>query len=170
KPGSASLEALEPDLAERWEHTPDGLVWTFTLRKGVKFHGDWGELTADDVVFSLQRAANSQTSSFAADYASFDKVEAVDPSTVRITLKQPIPSLLGLVTNYHGGNIVSRKAVEALGADFRLKPVGTGPFAFQDYKPNESVTLVANPKYFRGAPKIDRIVYRFIPADAARDL
>jgi peptide/nickel transport system substrate-binding protein len=170
KPGSASLESLEPDLAERWEHTPDGLVWTFTLRKGVKFHGDWGELTADDVVFSLKRAANSQTSSFAADYASFDKVEAVDPSTVRITLKQPIPSLLGLVTNYHGGNIVSRKAVEALGADFRLKPVGTGPFAFQDYKPNESVTLVAHRGYFRGAPKIDRIVYRFIPADAARDL
>lgn len=170
KPGSASLETLEPDLAERWESTPDRLTWTFHLRKGVKFHGDWGELTADDVVFSLKRAADSKTSSFAADYASIDTIEAVDPLTVRIKLKQPIPSLLGLVANYHGGNIVSRKAVEALGADFRLKPVGTGPFVFQDYKSNESVTLVANKTYFRGAPKIDRIVYRFIPADASRDL
>jgi len=170
KPGSASLESLEPDLAERWEQTPDGLSWTFFLRKGVKFHGGYGEMTADDVVFSLRKAGTSQTSSFSADYASVEAIEAVDPHTVRIRLKQPIPSLLGLVANYHGGNIVSRKAVEALGADFRLKPVGTGPFAFEGYKPGESVTLVANKEYFRGAPKIDRIVYRFIPADAARDL
>ena len=151
KPGSASLETLEPDLAEKWEASPDKLTWTFTLRKGVKFHGDYGELTADDVVFSLKRAADSKTSSFAADYAAIDTIEAVDPLTVRIKLKQAIPSLLGLVTNYHGGNIVSKKAVEALGADFRLKPIGTGPFVFQEYKPNESLTLVANKSYFRGA-------------------
>ncbi len=170
KPGSASLETLEPDLAERWESSADGLTWTFHLRKGVKFHGNYGELTADDVVFSLGKAGTKATSSFAADYAAIDSVTAVDPLTVRIKLKQNVPSLLGLLTNYHGGNIVSRKAVEALGADFRLKPVGTGPFAFEGYKPGESITLVANKAYFRGAPKIDRIVYRFIPADAARDL
>ena len=58
-PGSASLEGLEPDLAEKWESSPDKLTWTFTLRKGVKFHGNWGELTADDVVFSLRRAGDS---------------------------------------------------------------------------------------------------------------
>ncbi|GGH16505.1 ABC transporter substrate-binding protein [Alsobacter metallidurans] len=170
KPGSASLETLEPDLAEKWESSPDKLTWTFTLRKGVKFHGDYGEMTSEDVVYSLKRAADSKTSSFAADYGAIDSIEAVDPSTVRIKLKQAIPSLLGLVTNYHGGNIVSKKAVEALGADFRLKPIGTGPFAFQEYKPNESLTLVANKSYFRGAPKLEKIVYRFIPADSARDL
>lgn len=170
KPGSASLEGLEPDLAEKWEHTPDGLTWTFHLRKGIKFHGNYGELTSDDVVYSLKRASKSDTSSFASDYAAVESIDAVDPYTVRIKLKQVIPSLLGLVANYHGGNIVSKKAAEALGADFKLKPVGTGPFAFEAYKPGESVTLVANKAYFRGAPKIDRIVYRFIPADAARDL
>ncbi len=170
KPGSTDLESLEPDLAQSWVKSEDGKTWTFTLRKGVKFHGTYGELTADDVVFSLKRAADPATSSFASDYASFEKVEAVDPSTVRITLKQPVPSLLGLVANYHGGNVVSRKAVEALGADFRLKPVGTGPFAFAEYRPNESVRLVANADYFRGKPKLDGIVYRLIPADSARDL
>ncbi len=170
KPGSASLEGLEPDLAERWERSADGLTWTFFLRKGVKFHGTYGELTSDDVVFSFGKAGQSATSSFAADYAAIEAVEAVDPYTVRIRLKQNIPSLLGLVANYHGGNIVSRKAVTALGADFRLKPVGTGPFMFESYKPGESIILVANKDYFRGKPKIDRIVYRFIPADAARDL
>lgn len=170
KPGSIDLESLEPDLAVSWVKSEDAKTWTFTLRKGVKFHGTYGELTADDVVFSLKRAADPATSSFASDYASFDKVEAVDPSTVRITLKQPVPSLLGLVANYHGGNVVSRKAVEALGADFRLKPVGTGPFAFAEYRPNESVRLVANADYFRGKPKLEGVVYRLIPADAARDL
>jgi peptide/nickel transport system substrate-binding protein len=170
KPGSASLETLEPDLAERWENTPDKLTWTFHLRKGVKFHGDYGDLTADDVVFSLKRAADSKTSSFSADYASIESVEALDPLTVRVKLKQAVPFFLGLVTNYHGGNVVSRKAVEKLGDNFRLNPVGTGPFKFEAYKPNESVTFVANKEYFRGAPKIDRIVYHLIPADSARDL
>jgi peptide/nickel transport system substrate-binding protein len=170
KPGSASLEGLEPDLAERWESSPDKLTWTFYLRKGVKFHGDYGELTSDDVVFSLKRAGEQKSSSFYADYAPVESVEAVDPYTVRIKLKQAVPAFLGLVTNYHGGFVVSRKAVEKLGENFRLNPIGTGPFKFEAYKPNESVTFVANKDYFRGAPKIDRIVYRLIPADSARDL
>ena len=170
KPGSAKLEDIEPDLAEKWTASDDKLVWTFNLRKGVKFHGNYGELTADDVVFSLQRAGSSKTSSFSADYASVDKIEAVDPLTVRITLKSPIPSLLGIVANYHGGNIVSKKAVEERGDNFRINPIGTGPFAFEGYKPNESVTLVAHAGYFRGKPKIERIVYRFIPSDSSRDL
>jgi peptide/nickel transport system substrate-binding protein len=170
KPGSADLGTLEPDLAEKWTRSPDGLVWTFTLRKGVKFHRGYGDLTADDVVFSLNRAADAKASSFSADYRSFAKVEAIDPLTVRITLKEPVPSLLHLVANYHGGNIVSKKAVEQLGDDFKLKAIGTGPFMVDEYKPKESIAFVANKDYFRGAPKIDRIVYRFIQADAARDL
>ena len=170
KPGSGDLAGLEPDLAEKWTKSPDGLVWTFTLRKGVKFHRGFGELTAEDVVFSLNRAADPKSSSFSADYASFAKVEALDPLTVRITLKAPVPSLLGLVSNYHGGNIVSKKAVEQMGDDFKLKAIGTGPFMADEYKPKESIAFVANKDYFRGAPKIDRIVYRFIQADAARDL
>jgi len=170
KPGSGDLGGLEPDLAEKWVKSPDGLVWTFTLRKGVKFHRGFGELTAEDVVFSLTRAGDPKSSSFSADYASFAKVEAVDPLTVRITLKAPVPSLLGLVANYHGGNIVSKKAVEQMGDDFKLKAIGTGPFMVDEYKPKESITFVANKDYFRGAPKIDKVVYRFIQADAARDL
>lgn len=170
KPGSASLESLEPDLAERWEHSADGLTWTFHLRKGVKFHGDFGEMTSEDVVYSLKRAADPKTSSFSSDYAQVDAIEAVDPYTVKIVLKKPLPAPLGLVANYHGGNIVSKKAVESLGADFRTHPIGTGPFMLAEYKSNESLTFLANKAYFRGVPKVDKIVYRFIPADASRDL
>ena len=170
KPGSAKLEDIEPDLAEKWEASADRMTWTFHLRKGVKFHGNYGELTADDVIYSLQRAGNSKSSSFSGDYASVDSITAPDPLTVVIKLKSPIPSLLGIVANYHGGNIVSKKAAEERGENFRINPIGTGPFAFDTYKPNESVSLVANASYFRGKPKIDRIVYRFVPSDSSRDL
>lgn len=170
KPGSDDISALEPDLAESWEKSDDGLTWTFKLRTGVQFHRGYGELTADDVVFSLNRAADSASSSFSTDYAAVDKVEAVDPLTVSVVLKKPVPSLLGLLANFHGGNIVSKKAVEELGEDFRLKAIGTGPFMVDNYETQQSITFLANPDYFRGAPKIDKIIYSFIPSDAARDL
>lgn len=169
-PGSDDLGALEPDLAESWERSDDGLEWTFHLREGVQFHHGYGELTAEDVVFSLNRAANSESSSFSGDYAAFESVEAINDRTVKITLSAPVPSLLGLVANYHGGNIVSKRAVEELGPDFALRAVGTGPFMVGEYSPQESITFDANPDYFRGAPQLDQIVYRFIPSDAARDL
>ena len=170
KPGSGDVRQIEPDLAEKWESSPDGKVWTFHLRRGVKWHHGYGEVTADDVVFSLTRAANKATSAFSSDYAALDKVEAIDPHTVRITLKQVVPSLLGLVVNSFGGNVVCKKAVQDLGAGYAQKPIGTGPFMFQEYKPQHSVTLVANPDYFRGKPKIDRVIFRYIQSQGSRDL
>ena len=170
KPGSVSLDDIEPDLAESWTISDDKKVWTFKLREGVKFHGDFGTLTADDVVFSLQRAADPKRSSFSSDFANIESVEAVDPLTVKITLKKPSSSLLYSLVNFQGGFIVSKKAVEQYGDDFRTKAVGTGPFAFDDYKASQSVTLKAHKDYFRGTPKIDKIVYRYIRSDASRDL
>lgn len=169
-PGSADPAALEPDLAESWERSDDGLTWTFHLRDGVRFHGDWGALTADDVVYSLRRAADPGRSSFAGSYEALDAVEAIDPRTVRITLKHPVPSLLGLLADYHGGNIVSRKAAEELGDTFGTRPVGTGPFAFAEHVTQQYVKLVAHDGYFRGRPKIDTILYRFIASDSSRQL
>ncbi|WP_372623680.1 ABC transporter substrate-binding protein [Falsiroseomonas sp.] len=170
KPGSIDPAEIEPDLAERWESSPDGRTWTFHLRRGVQFHGGFGELTAEDVVFSLRKSATAASSAFAADFRAFESVEAVDPYTVRIRLRENVPSLLGLVTNYSGGYIVSRRAVEQRGADFVRSPVGTGPFALDRVTPNQSAELSANAQYFRGAPQIARVSYRFIPSDASRDL
>jgi peptide/nickel transport system substrate-binding protein len=170
KPGSIDPAEIEPDLAERWESSADGRTWTFHLRRGVQFHGGFGEMTAEDVVFSLRKSANAQSSAFSADFRAFERVEAVDPYTVRITLRENVPSLLGLVTNYSGGYIVSRRAVEQRGADFVRAPIGTGPFALDRVTPNQSAELVAHAQYFRGTPQIGRISYRFIPSDASRDL
>ncbi|MHA1553332.1 MAG: ABC transporter substrate-binding protein [Alphaproteobacteria bacterium] len=169
-PGTASPDTIEPDLAESWESTADGLEWTFNLRKGVQCHHDYGELTAADIVYSFARAADPATSSFNSTFAVFDSVEALDPYTVKITLKNAVPSLLGMVTNYHGGNIVCKIAAEEMGEDFQKRPIGTGPFMFGEYQAQQYLKLVANPKYFRGAPKLDGIMYRYIPSDSARDL
>jgi peptide/nickel transport system substrate-binding protein len=169
-PGSADPKKLEPDLATRWESSPDSRTWTFHLRKGVQFHGGYGELKADDVVYSLERAADPKRSSFASTFGNIDKVEAVDDYTVRITLEYPDAGFLGRVSNYHGGNIVSKMAAEKLGSKFGGAPVGTGPYAFAEHVTQQYVKLVANDAYFRGKPKIGAIVYRMIPSDSAREL
>jgi peptide/nickel transport system substrate-binding protein len=169
-PGSIDPARLEPDLAESWEASPDGKTWTFHLRHGVQFHGGFGELTADDVVFSLKKAGDAKTSAFSSELRPFQTIEAIDPYTVRLALKENVPSVLGILTNYAQGFIVSKKAVEQRGDDFKRNPIGTGPFAFASVTPNQSLELVANQAYFRGAPKITKISYRFMPSDASRDL
>ena len=170
KPGSADLSQMEADLAKSWTSSDDGLTWTFKLREGVQFHSGYGEFTAEDVVFSLNRASNKETSTAYKGYADFASVTATDKYTVKIVLAKSIPSLLGMVTNYHGGYIVSKKAVEKLGDNFKTNPIGTGPFAFSEYQSKRQVTLVANKDYFRGAPKIDKIIYRYLPDEASREL
>jgi len=169
-PGSMSSDAIEPDLAESWETSEDGLVWTFTLRQGVQFHGGYGEMTAEDVVYSLNRAADPDRSSVASDYRAFASVEAVDDYTVSITLSEGIPSLLGVVANYHGGNIVSSRAAEELGEGFATNPIGTGPFAFDELAEGQFVRLTAHEGYFRGAPQLEAITIRYMSATSARDL
>ena len=168
--GSMDPETIEPDLAESWDRSADGKTWTFRLRRGVMCHHGYGELTSADVTYSLARAADPARSSFASDYAAVQSVEAPDAYTVRIVLKNPVPSLLGMMVNNRGGNIVCRRAAEELGEAFRRKPVGTGPFQFDQHVSQQSLTLAGNQSYFRGAPALSRIVYRFIPSDAARDL
>lgn len=169
-PGSVNPASIEPDLATKWEFSPDKTVWTFHLRHGVKWQGGYGDFTADDVVFSIQKAADPKRSAFAGDFKAIKSVEAIDPYTVKITLSHPVPSLLGIVTNYSGGYIVSKKAYEKLGDKFNSHPIGTGPFEFVSVTPNQSLELKANDAYFRGAPKIKTISYRFLPSNASRDL
>lgn len=170
-PGSINIEQVEPDLARAWERSTDGKVWTFHLRKGVKWHQGYGELTAEDVKFSLDRVRDPEVGSpWKGTYANYEKVEAVDKYTVQITLKQANPFFLLTLVGDHGGFIVCKKAVQELGEDFKLKPVGTGPFAFEDYKPRERVILKANEDYFRGKPYLDQIVFRFMPELSSREL
>jgi peptide/nickel transport system substrate-binding protein len=169
-PGSADPKDLQPDLAEKWDASPDKKIWTFYLRKGVQFHGGYGELKAADVVYSYLRAADKNRSSFAGNFEMVSKVEARDDYTVRFTLKYPDATFLGRVANYHAGHVVSKAAAEKLGDRFGQSPIGTGPFAFAERVTQQYVKLVANDAYFRGAPKLAGITYRMIPSDSAREL
>lgn len=169
-PGSADPAALEPDLAESWQVSPDGLTYTFRLRRGAMFQHGYGEVTAEDAAFSLRRAADRQKSSFAADYAALAAVEVVDSHTLRVTLKEPVPLALGLFANYHGGNVLSRRATEEAGDGFRLRPVGSGPFAIERVDAGQAVLLSAHDDYFRGRPKLRAITARYILSDSTREL
>lgn len=170
KPGESNSQFIEPDIAKSWTSSEDGLTWNFALREDVNCHGKYGSLDADDVVYSLNRASDPKKSSFSGDFSSFESVKAVNNYEVEIKLKEKIPSLLGLLTPYHGGNIVCKDAVEELGEKYVNTPIGTGPFMFSEYQPQQYVKLVSNPEYFRGEPKIKEINYKYIPSDASRDL
>jgi peptide/nickel transport system substrate-binding protein len=167
---------FEPDLAESWKVSEDGKTWTFALRKGVFFHpfpGQTGgyELTSEDVVYSLKRAATADTSAYAGEYSGID-FKAVDPYTVEITIDKPISQTLFLArfANYAGGFIVPKKAVEAQGNDwFKTHPVGTGPFVFQKYEPQQKTVLTGNAKYFRGKPILEEVAVRYMPNVSSRE-
>jgi peptide/nickel transport system substrate-binding protein len=162
---------FEADLAENLpepEIVGGKTVWTFHLRKGVMCHPTDKvpsyELTADDVVYSLQKSASPDRSAYASDYNNMT-FEALDDYTVRITVNSPISRVLFFpkVANYSGGFIVCKKAIEAMGDEaFKTHPVGTGPFMFESYSPQEKVVLAANDAYFRGRPLLDGVEYWYI--------
>lgn len=178
KPGDGAFEAMEPDLAEELptsEMVDGKQVWTFTLRKGVMCHPSGSmpsyELTSEDVVYSLEKSANPERSAYAGEYNGMT-FEAVDDYTVKITLDNPLSPVLFYpkVANYSGGFIVCKQAVEALGDDkFKTHPVGTGPFMFDGYSPQEKVTLKANPDYFLGKPLLDGVEYRYMADISSRE-
>ena len=168
---------IEPDLAESWKVSPDGKTWTFNLRNGVFFHPfpgnpDGYELTSEDVVYSFKRAASADTSAYAGEYRGMD-FKAVSPYVVEITLEKPISETLFLakVANYAGGFIVCKKAVEANGSDWaKTHPVGTGPFKFESYEPQQKTVLSANAKYFRGKPVLEQVVVRYMANVSSREM
>jgi len=170
KPGQISPDTIEPDLAESWTSNPAGTEWTFHIRQGVQCHWGYGEFTAEDAAYSLKRAANKNTSSYSNDFSSIASADPVDKYTLMITLKNPVAGFLGYVANINGGNMVCKKAAEEMGDGFSKKPIGTGPFMFAEYQPQQYVRLVANKQYFRGAPMLDEIMDRYIPSDSSRDL
>ena len=168
KPGSSP--EVEPDLATNIPQpviVDDQQVWEFKIRRGVMCHPGPNtpayELTADDVVYSLNKSANPERSAYAGEYTNMS-VKKVDEFTVAIVEKKPLSSILffAKVVDYAGGFIVCKKPLEAAGAEgLRNYPIGTGPFLFKEYKPKSHVLLEANPDYFRGKPRLAgvKIVY-----------
>ncbi len=133
-------------LAESWE-VVDPLHLTLNLRKGVQFH-DGSPFNADVVKWNIERVQNADTKSVARPtFLGVDSIETPDEHTVKLTLKAPNAALLTLLSG-RGGAMVSRAAVEKLGDQFRSRPVGTGPFIFEEWTPAAQVRMKKNPDYW----------------------
>jgi peptide/nickel transport system substrate-binding protein len=160
-------QKMAPSLAESWTEGPDGKVYEFKLRRGIKFHN--GEpVTADDVKFSFDRYKGAGASEFR---ARVQRVDAVDPLTVRFHLKEPWPDFMTFygTTATAAGLVVPKKYVEQVGEDgFRKHPIGAGPYKFVSHVPGVEVVLEAYPDYWRHAPHVKRLVMKSVPEGTTR--
>ncbi|MDR5654960.1 ABC transporter substrate-binding protein [Ruixingdingia sedimenti] len=149
--------SVQPGLASTWESQEDGKIWTFRLREGVKFH-DGTTMDAEDVVFTLDRArAADSTNAQKQLFAGIETVEAVDPLTVRVTLKTPDGNF---PFNMAWGDAVIMGPESVAGN--ATNPIGTGPFKFGTWVQGDRVELVANPDYWGEAPKLSKATFKFI--------
>jgi len=181
---------IVPALAESWTASPDGKVYTFKLRKGVKFHSNANftpsrDFNADDVLFSWNRMADDshpfhkltagQTFSYFEDMGMkniVDKVEKLDDYTVRFTLKRSeAPFLADMAMDF--ASILSKEYFETMmkkgtpnAAD--VYPIGTGPFEFGSYQKDAIIRYKAFDKYWKGRPKLDSLVYAITRDATAR--
>jgi len=163
---------IKPDLASEWSVSDDGTVYTFKLREGVTWHKGYGEFSADDVKFSLERVLDPATTSrYVGQLAGVKAVDAPDALTVTVTLEKPNAGLLNKLTAFNQGWIVSRKAVDDIGDEnYAMQPVGTGPFVFEEWTPGTQVRLSANKDYFEGAPNFDEVIFKVIKDETAAAL
>lgn len=171
--------AVEPGLAKEWDAADDGLTYTFELEEGITFH-DGTDFNADAVVANFERWAAGDEEKFPYYSTMFggfgddeghviESVEADGDYTVVITLKRPqAPFLKNIAMDMFA--ISSPTAIEEHGDDdYERNPVGTGPFQFVEWKPNDSITVEKYDDYWQeGLPKLDKVVFESIPDNAAR--
>ena len=154
---------IEPALAETWDSSADGLMWTFHLRQGVRFH-DGTPFDVGAVVFSLTQP-NALSSGFYTEFIS--QIIVLDAFTVQIQLKTPYAPFISTLAGTQF-SIVSPTAVEHFGKDFGNNPVGTGPFKFVQWDRNDKIVLAANETHWAGKPAFDRLTFRSIPNNSVR--
>ena len=166
---------IEPCLATDWTVSDDKTTITFNLRKGVKFHDGFGEMTADDVVFSFARQYDSNNwynskgewAYWGYMFGDIDYVEKIDDYKVAIHMKRPNASIMTSLAMFTV-SIVSEDAAEEYGDDYFKNPVGTGPFEFVEWVKDDHITLRAFDDYWEGRAKIDELVFKVIPDPSAR--
>jgi peptide/nickel transport system substrate-binding protein len=160
---------VEPDLAERWEISDDGTVYTFHLREGLKF-SDGSPLTAKDAKFSLERLRDQEGSVMASMFSIVKSIETPDDRTVVITLNQPSAPFLASLAMFSAA-VLPEKAVTAAGEEFGNNPVGAGAFMLEEWRRGEVIRLKKNPNYWEaGRVKLDGVEWYFIPNDNTRVL
>ncbi len=162
--GINEKQEIVPELAEKWEISPDGRLYTFHLRKGVTWHAREGEeakpFTADDVIFTHKIMMHPKTiTPLKVRYEFIDKMEKVDDYTVQCTLKRPILNALAkfsfkIIPRHGPSNPLYLTREDA----FVQNPIGTGPYQLKNVTADREIILTANENYFKGRPHIDKFV------------
>lgn len=168
-----TLEEFQPRLARSWTLSPDATTWTFRLREGVQFHKGYGECTAEDVVFSLNRARDpKQGSSNRGLFETVGDIQADGKYTVVVKLKGPDPLFMSRSVQDYASSILCKKAVLERGDAIGRDPIGTGPYQFVqlDPDPSKGVTMAANADYFGGAPATPGLQILYLLDTTARTL
>lgn len=166
--------STEAGLAEKWEMSPDGLTWTFYIRKGVKFH-DGTELTVKDVKFSIEKAMGPDSKAHNAGTlkAGIKSIEVKDNYTFVVQCKKPslfLPDSLFSDISGPGASIVSKDAFDKVGRDkFVEKPIGSGPYRFHSQSVGSFIKFEATDKHWRdGVPRYKYVTLRIIQEDSTR--
>jgi peptide/nickel transport system substrate-binding protein len=163
--GRDAKGAIQPRLAESWEISKDGKVYTFRLRKGVKFH-DGREMTADDVKFAIDYTLNPKNGAYGlADLDAIDKADVADKYTIKISLKKVNPLFLTSLSDIRAFSVIPKDSLPEGLRKPTAFPAGTGPFKFVEWKPGQRVVFERFGDYWGEKPLVDRVVMREI-ADA----
>lgn len=158
--------SIVPSIAESWTISRDGKLYTFKIRKGIKFHNG-KDLTSEDVKWSLEYIGDSKNGAY--KYSAFQVIDAIedpDPYTIRVRLKSPLASFLSDIGTSQApitprGSVIERRP--------KTFPPGTGPFEFVEWKPSQLIRLKKNPNYWqKGVPYLDEIEMRPIPDEQIR--
>ena len=153
------------DLAESWEISRDGLVITFHLRKGVRWH-DGKPFTAHDVLYTYQVTVDPKTpTAYAGDFLKVKKAEVLDDHTFRATYDRPFaPALMSWSVGILPRHLLEGRDITT--SPLGRHPIGTGPYRFKEWVAGQKIVLVSNPDYFEGRPYIDGYILRIIPDTA----
>jgi len=165
---------IYPDMATSWEYEDDTTL-ILHLREGVMWQdgndvfpeGESREVTAEDVAYSIRRGVEMEGSTLSAGFLdAFESVEVLDDYTVQLNLNKPDALLMSGSRGLGHIAVVPKEAVEQLGEDFGLNPIGSGPFEFVEYRPDEMVVLRPNEDYWK-EPYLDEVIFRIIPDEDA---
>lgn len=157
---------IEPDLAERWDISQDGLVYTFYLRRGVKFH-DGVECTAEDVKFTFDKIIDPKiTSPFCSFFKIVKDFKTPDKYTFQVILNKPSPSFIYRLIRPIAPKHLLENA-DFKNASFNFHPIGTGPFRFKEWGKDNRLTLEYNLDYYEGRPYLDKIIVETYPDSQA---
>jgi peptide/nickel transport system substrate-binding protein len=153
------------DLAESWKISADGLIITFHLRKGVKWH-DGRPFTAADVLYTYQVTIDPKTpTAYSGDFLKVKKAEILDDYTFRVTYDQPFaPALISWGSAILPRHLLAGKDITK--SPLKRQPIGTGSYMFKEWVAGQKIVLVSNPNYFEGRPYIDGNITRIIPDTA----